>query len=331
MRVSTNSIYRDYQRNLNNSQFKVNSENIRISSGKKNLSIADNVADVVDADSFRIAMKRNDSYLSNIANNTDKLQQTDTALRAISDKMQEIREYVVDVSKTSTGFNHFAIAQSIKGALEDIVSLANKDNNGDFLFAGTMTSPRDIKNANPTMNEMPFEIIQGAATPTNPSGLSIAFKGNNNDIEVNINDKSSEVVNTKADQIFGAGGTEALQKIIDIYNVVAYDQSGAQRPARTLLNANELSQLNGLQKDVADKYDEMNILAAVNGSKINRLDSTRDFLLGENLRLDEYRSLKEDTDIAESAMNLKREENILQFALQVGSRINQLNLFQFLS
>ena len=86
-----------------------------------------------------------------------------------------------------------------------------------------------------------------------------------------------------------------------------------------------------MQKDVADKYDEMNILAAVNGSKINRLDSTRDFLLGENLRLDEYRSIKEDTDIAESAMNLKREENILQFALQVGSRINQLNLFQFLS
>ena len=117
MRVSTNSIYRDYQRNLNDSQFKVNSENIRISSGKKNLSIADNVADVVDADSFRISMKRNDSYLSNIANNTDKLQQTDTALRAISDKIQEIREYVVDVSKTSTGYNHFAIAQSIKGTL----------------------------------------------------------------------------------------------------------------------------------------------------------------------------------------------------------------------
>lgn len=331
MRVSTNSIYRNYQRNLNDSQFKVNSENIRISSGKKNLSIADNVADVVDADSFRIAMKRNDSYLSNIANNTDKLQQTDTTLRAISDKMQQVREYVVDVSKTSTGYNHFAIAQSIKGALEDIVSLANKDNNGDFLFSGTMTSPRDIKNANPTMNEMPFEIIQGAASPTNPSGLSIAFKGNNNDINVNITDKSSETINTKAEELFGGGGTEVLQKIIDIYNVVAYDQSGAQRPARTLLNANELSELNGLQKDVADKYDEMNILAAVNGSKINRLDSTRDFLLDENLRLDEYRSIKEDTDIAESAMNLKREENILQFALQVGSRINQLNLFQFLS
>lgn len=331
MRVSTNSVYRNYQRNLNDSQFKVNSENIRISSGKKNLSIADNVADVVDADSFRIAMKRNDSYINNISNNTDKLQQTDTTLRAISDKMQEIREYVVDVSKTSTGYNHFAIAQTIKGALEDIVSLANKDNNGDYLFAGTMTSPRDIQNANPTLNNMPFEIIQGATSPTNPSGLSIVFKGNNDDIKVNISDKSSEIVNTKAEQLFGAGGTEVLQKIIDIYNVVAYDQSGTQRPASTLLNATELNQLNGLQKDVADKYDAMNIFASVNGSKINRLESTRDFLAGENLRLDEYRSIKEDTDIAESAMNLKREENTLQFALQVGSRINQLNLFQFLS
>ncbi|MCB0701849.1 MAG: hypothetical protein KDC55_04000 [Ignavibacteriae bacterium] len=331
MRVSTNSIYRDYQRNLNDSQFKVNGENLRISSGKKNHSIADNTADVVDADLFRNKISRNEAYLSNIGSNLDRLQQTDTTLREISDKMQEIRDYVVDVSKTSTGYNHFAIAQSIKGALEDIVTLANSDNNGAYLFSGNMISPKDIKNADPTLNELPFEIIQGTPTPTNPSGLSVVYKGNNEDINVNITDKSQERVNTKADEIFGAGGIEALERIIDIYNVVAYDQSGAQRPARTLLNASELAELNTLQKEVADKYDEMNILAAVNGSKINRLESTRNFLLDENLRLDEYRSLKEDTDIAESAMNLKREENILQFALQVGSRINQLNLFQFLS
>lgn len=109
MRVSTNSIYRDYQRNLNDSQFKVNGENLRISSGKKNHSIADNTADVVDADLFRNKISRNEAYLSNIGSNLDRLQQTDTTLREISDKMQEIRDYVVDVSKTSTGYNHFAI------------------------------------------------------------------------------------------------------------------------------------------------------------------------------------------------------------------------------
>ena len=146
-----------------------------------------------------------------------------------------------------------------------------------------------------------------------------------------MTNKSSEIVNTQAEDIFGFGGIDTLQKIIDIYNVVAFDQSGNQRPARTLLNADEIAELNTLQKEVADKFDEINVLASVNGSKINRLESTRDFLQSENLRLDEYRSLREDTDIAESAMNLKREENILQFALQVGSRINQLNLFQFLS
>lgn len=330
MRVSTNSIYRDYQRNLNDSQFKVNSENLRISSGKKNLNIADNTADVVDADIFRNKMNRNDSYIGIINNNLDKMQQTDTTLRAISDKMQEIRENVVDVSKTSTGYNHFAIAQSIKGALNDIIALANSDNNGTYLFSGNMTKPKDIKDANPGLNDMPFEIVQGASTSANPSGLSVVFKGNNKDINVNITDKSSETINTKAEDLFGAGGTEALQKIIDIYNVIAYDSSGNQRPANTLLNANEIASLNTLQKNVADKYDEMNVLASVNGSKINRLNDSMDFLKDENLRLDEFRAQKEDTDIAESAMKLKKEENVLQFALQVGSRINQLNLFQFL-
>jgi flagellar hook-associated protein 3 FlgL len=331
MRVSTNSIYRDYSRNLNDSQFKVNAENLRISSGKKNLSIADNTSDVLDADKFRNQISKNESYLEIIKSNTDRLQQTDNTLRSISDKLQDVRSFVVDVSKTSTGYNHFAIAQSIKGALEDIVSLANSDNNGDYLFSGTMTSPQNIQDANPAMNNMPFEIEQGPATPTNPSGLSVVFKGNNDKVNVNISKTASEEVNTTAEELFGTGGVEVLQKIIDVYNVVAYDSSGNQRPARTLLNAQELGELNTLQKDVADRYDEMNIMASVNGAKINRLDSTLDFLEYENLRLDEYRSAKEDTDIAESAMNLKREENVLQFALQVGSRINQLNLFQFLS
>ena len=102
MRVSTNSIYRDYQRNLNDSQFKVNSENIRISSGKKNHSIAENTADVVDADLFRNKISRNEAFLNNIGSNLDRLQQTDTTIREISDKMQEIRNYVVEESKTRT-------------------------------------------------------------------------------------------------------------------------------------------------------------------------------------------------------------------------------------
>ena len=331
MRVSTNSIYRDYSRNLNDSQFKVNQENLRISSGKKNLSIADNTKDVLDADDFRNQISKNNSYLEIIKSNTDRLQQTDTTIRTISDKLQDIRSFVVDVSKTSTGYNHFAIAQSIKGALEDIVSLANSDNNGDYLFSGTMTSPQNIQDANPTMNNMPFEIEQGPATPTNPSGLSVVFKGNNEKINVNISSTATEEINTTAEELFGPGGVEVLNKIIEVYNVVAYDTSGNQRPARTLLNAQELADLNTLQKDIADRYDEMNIMASVNGAKINRLANNMDFLEYENLRLDEYRSAKEDTDIAEAAMNLKREENILQFALQVGSRINQLNLFQFLS
>lgn len=331
MRVSTNSIFRDYQRNLNETQFKINSENLRISSGKKNLNISDNTADVVDADTLGNRIDRNEAFKGNISTNLDKMKQVDMTLRAISDKMQEVRQYVVDVSKTSTGYNHFAIAQAIKGALEDIVSLANSDNNGSYLFAGTMTKPKDIKDANPTMNNLPFEIVQGTATPTNPSGLSVIFKGNNEDINVSLTDNSNEIVNTKAEDMFGAGGVEALQKIIDIYNVVAYDEAGNQRPARTLLNANEISKLNGLQKDIADKYDEMNVLSSVNGSKINRLNDTINFLESENLRLGELKSKKEDTDIAESVMNLKKEENILQFSLQVGSRINQLSLFQFLS
>ena len=63
---------------------------------------------------------------------------------------------------------------------------------------------------------------------------------------------------------------------------------------------------------------------------LNRIVNLRDQLTDENIRLKDYRSIREDADVAEAALNLRREETALQYALQVGARINQTSLFDFL-
>lgn len=330
MRISNNQIFIDFKRNLFQTQNKISKENIRLSSGKQNHSIADNVEDVVKAKDLTFEIQKNSIYIKKIQSTNEEMQHVDDSLRFISDKIQEIRDYTIDVSKTSTGYNHFAIANSVKGLLEDLIRETNSDFNGKYLFSGTLNTPNSIKTANPSMDHLPFNLIDGAASPTNPSGLSVVFKGNNDSRTIKSSDTSEEIVNTKAEDLFGTDSIELFETIIDIYNIMAFDENGDKRQASSLLNKNETEQLNQLQKNLADFYDNINILASTNGSKLNRFEDLRFQLENENIRLSEYKSIREDTDVVKSAIELKKEENILSYALQVGSRINQISLFDFL-
>ena len=110
--------------------------------------------------------------------------------------------------------------------LSDLITAANADNNGKYIFSGTITSADSIatnasENSIANTNNMPFELVQGEATADNPSGLSVVFKGNNKDREINKDSKTSEVINVKADDLFGEDSTEMFKPIIDMYNLLA--------------------------------------------------------------------------------------------------------------
>lgn len=74
----------------------------------------------------------------------------------------------------------------------------------------------------------------------------------------------------------------------------------------------------------------MNRTNSVLGSRINRLESYRTLYESTNIRLNDIFSIKSDTDVAKSAMNLKLEERALQYSLSIGSKILPNTLFDFL-
>jgi|GEM_PF-6018887 len=60
------------------------------------------------------------------------------------------------------------------------------------------------------------------------------------------------------------------------------------------------------------------------------MTSLSELMKNEIVRLKDYRSFKEDADMVDVSMNLKREENALNYTLQIGGTLNKLNLFDFL-
>jgi flagellin-like hook-associated protein FlgL len=252
-------------------------------------------------------------------------------LEAISDSFLRIRNLAIDATSTGNNTNLGMLAGYIKGIMDDIMISANSSFAGHYLFSGTLTTGDSIKAANPGLNDLPFEIIQGTVTQNNPSGLEVVFKGNNKERSINKDVSSTEVINITAGHMFGQNGIEVFQSVIDIYNLMTYKSDGTLRGKADSLNLEEQNKLDSLQKNVADIYEKLLEVSSENGTRLNRLDSISNQMTEESTRLKELLSIETDTDMANSTINMMKEETALQYTLQVGARLIPQSLFDFLA
>ena len=153
----------------------------------------------------------------------------------------------------------------------------------------------------------------------------------NKDRIINKDIRSQEVINTKAEDMFGAAGTEVFSSIIKLYNLLNYKSDGTVRSQGDGLTGSEVDLINIYQKDIAVATENINIANGRNGIKIQRLTAIKEQMTEEITRLKEFRSIDEDTNFAQSTIKLSQEQNALNYSLQVGSRLIRQSLLDFLT
>ena len=329
MRVTNNSGNLTFLRSLEDVQSKIVKEQMRISTGKQLQSVADDPNKLYNAKQVTNYLNRNSEFIKNIDNAVAEMSIASETLESISNNMTRLRQLTIDASQTGNYGNLPSIGAYVKGILEDIVRDANNDFDGKFLFSGTKTTTNSIVPQGNQKNNMPFEILQGEATPENLTGLSVVFKGNNNDRFINKDNQSTEIINNKATEIFGAKGSEVFDSIIKLYNILMFDTNGEKRNENSVLTNAEKQIMNDAQAQIANIIYQIDNVSGKNGARVNRLQSISDMMTNENIRLKDYRSAQEDTDVAASSFELTKSETALKYSLQVGAKIFQQSLFDF--
>ncbi len=330
MRITNKLVYIPYQQNLETIQNRRFKEQIRLSTGKSIVNMADAPDKLNNVKRLTSVINRNDQYYRNIDKALGELRVIDDELQSMTEQVTEIRQIVIDSTHVGNKGATSTLAEYVKGILDDLVTKANSEYNGRYIFAGTKTTPDSLDKTPEAQNDLPFEIVEGTPTADNPSGLQIVFKGNNKSREILKDDKSTEVINTKAEDVFGAGSTELFERMIDLYNIMAYDENGNKR-GNAPLTREEVSEMSGLQKDIVLVFERINKAAAQNGAKLNRMEAIQQQLQEENTRLEEIRSIDSDTDVTESVINLQKEDTALNYSLSIGARLLPQSLFDFLA
>lgn len=330
MRVTQFSVVNPYKQNLEDIQNRRFKNQIKMSTGKEIIGLGDAPEKIPNVKKISALIQQNDDYLKILDDQIGQFQQTENYLQAISDKMEKIRQLAIDGTQVGNMGNLSVLGNYIKGIINDIVRDANADYNGSFLFAGTKTKANSFDPSIQNLNGMPFELIEGESTAENRSGLIVVFKGNQESRVLNKDQKTSEKVNTTSEEIFGKNGTEVFSSLIDLYNLVMYNEDGSVRGVNDVLRVDEVEKLNIIQEKIANFSYKINQITSRNGGRANRFQILRDQIYEENNRLKEFLSQKNDADLAKTALELSKDEYALQYSLQVGGRILRNSLFDFL-
>ena len=292
MRITQSMIVRNVLNRLNRSTENLDSLQGSIATGKRVTRASDDPASFSRASRLKEASRQNDQYMKNITNGNMLL---DTA----SDALDPMYSLVLNAKGMATqgadgamdDRTRQALATQLGGIIEEVTALANSQNVGKNIFAGTQT--RDVQ---------PFIVENGTVT----------YNGNDEQIERQVSNNFNVAVNVTGQQLLD---TEIFTQLIDLKTALENNDIPNIQAAIDIM-ATVGERLLGLTASVSSNRSNMNLIE-------QRLNSA-------NLNLASFISQEEDADLGEVIVQFESEEFAYRAALQSSAKIMNLNIMNFI-
>jgi flagellar hook-associated protein 3 FlgL len=267
-----------------------------LATGKTVLKPSDNPAAASDILRYSSDLTRNDQLQKNVSDAQAWLGTTDSTLSSIITAVQQVRDLTlqaVNASADQTARN--AIATQIAQIKTQIIGLANTKYGDQLIFAGS-------------------------ANVTNAFDNTGAFQGNTDTMQRTIGPNGETLqVNMDGQTVFGTGATQlftVLQSIVDNLNTGSTTTVGN-------ITSTDLANLDSAKQ-------QLQISLSTVGARANRADSSLSRLTGLAGSTKSQMSQVQDTDMAQTIMDLQANQSAYQAALAATSKVIQPSLMDFL-
>ncbi|MGF9857310.1 flagellar hook-associated protein FlgL [Priestia endophytica] len=293
MRVTQSMISQHTLRNMSNSYEKLMNLQERATSGKKLNRPSDDPIGAVKSLNYRTNLNENKQYKENFTEAYKWLDNSDGSLEEANKVMQRIRELTVSASNgTKLEDEREAIRLEVSGLKEHLVSIANKNIEGKFLFNGINTGQAPVDNKNGT-------IVVGASEKPISIELSKGFPID---------------ISTDGTGVFSQAFFDNLTKL---------EQSLAEGSSGEEIG----DQLSAMDENINSIISARTLI----GARTNRLEIMEARLNEQGELLEKKLSDVEDIDFEKAIMDLQMQETVQRAALAVGAKIMQPSLVDFLA
>ena len=179
MRVANKTICDGVKYNLGNCTQEMYKANETVSTGKRINNLSDDPVGLTQALNIRSALSNIEQMQRNISSGNSWLASSESALTNVEDIISDTKALCVQMASATTGSSQrLSAAGTIQNMLDEIISLANTDVAGSYIFSGSKTD----------------------TTPFSSNGT---YNGNDNAFTIKIGKDATVEVGSDGDAVFG--------------------------------------------------------------------------------------------------------------------------------
>lgn len=302
MRITNSMISYNFLSSLNKSLEKTSKLQTQLADGKALHAPSDDPVKVVRSLRFSSSMELNNQYTQNAQDALSWMETSDDNMQDLSAIMINIKELVV---QGTTGTNPQSAVQAIGEAVDNLInqmiSIGNSQLGGRYIFGGQndQTAPftrvGDLITYNGNDLKISMPIHPGDATP------------------------SQDGVNLTGEDVFGVGGLEILDNLIEIKGHLM----GGTATDQQWLTDNALTKIDA-------GHDQMLQSHTALGTRMSMYEMAKTMLESSNTIIAGDQANNDLIDVSKGIMDYKNAENVYKTALQIGARIMPMSLVDFL-
>ena len=312
MRITNTMRINDFLRQVENRNTNIYNLQNQISSGFQLHRPSDDPVGVQQALMLSAQISQNDQYARNVDNGLGRLSYSENVLYDLNDLIIDLDAIAIQGDNdTVTEEDRQALAIEAQQIIDQIVSLANTQYNGVYIFGGQWTLTR------------PYEATQEPGGIT--SGVSQVQSGPLGEIFRVIGTNETMAINVPGDQLFMPEGEGQMSDLFYVAISIRNEFQNTEPPSEEFPD-----QLPSLRDALSTIRERISGFQTMVGARVDRLNNVSDMLSGNNLSLTDALSNVEDTDMVDAAMNLQLNQTAYQATLSVAAMIMQPSLLDYL-
>jgi len=256
---------------------------------------------------FQNSIAKNKAFIQQADSATSFLSTTETSLQSVNDAITRLLELGQQgLNDITSAAGRTALSHEVDGLRTNLLSIANTQAQGKYIFGGTQTTA------------VPFrELIPG----------TITYEGDDQSIDLDVSTSTRVATNLPGNTAFFGGPANAATHVgqtpaDDLFRQVTDLSVGLATNDRAMIQT-AYDNLKTIQARVNDQMTDL-------GGRQASLDQLRDNVGSYNLSLQTIQGSYQDLDYAEAITEYNQAQTAQQASLSVLAKSSQRNLLDYL-
>ena len=323
MRITNASMVRSHLYDTQNNLTNMSKINQQISKGKVINTVYDDPHKAIKIMNINNEIKYTEKYNYNIDESVGWMNTTDGALDNVGNLLGEIKETILKVGNGTYSQNEMkSLNEDMNEKIKQLADTLNSTYGGKYLFGGSSVDDAPItviENPDGTV-KLEFSKDKNGQTIPNTDDLKADISSG---INIDYNISVGEILNIKD----GNGNTvnllDEINNLSTLMNDIANgDEQTAAKAKETLLNDTK-GKIDTLFDHVVNERTSLGVRVST-AEKIKELNDE------DILNIQDVLSKTQDTDVVEKFIELKSAEMIYQASIQVGAKLIQPTILDYI-